>query len=391
MTIAQINAITAAYVAAAKAAGKFTPSANNIAGLIDKIGKMVTVDNKFIDKLGIFDGDKLPLGKTVEEWYQDLDNVFDKDTNPDNAADNALRPYAPTYRPCSYSYTLGEKIIPTSIKYNEYERACLDAGDYSALTGMITKRLYDTYAQFKFGAKKQMIGNAIKFANLMKTSATAITQFGETAAPVQYHASSESTARTGTVVAGNRYFIGSNMASATKVAIAIKGRDSASKTWAEDVAAGVLVELNLIEKIDKPVDTTTGEAWIQKVKECVEDASFAHEGDSFNGNTVGACEDGLVLVVKKGVKPVLDVQVLAGAMNPEDLALPVQITVVDDFGDDNTGCFAVLCDARGLRLHNSYEAVREQPNGYSDHVSFFLHSENTAFISKNCFFKAFVA
>lgn len=197
MTIAQINAITAAYVAAAKAAGKFTPSANNIAGLIDKIGKMVTVDNKFIDKLGIFDGDKLPLGKTVEEWYQDLDNVFDKDTNPDNAADNALRPYAPTYRPCSYSYTLGEKIIPTSIKYNEYERACLDAGDYSALTGMITKRLYDTYAQFKFGAKKQMIGNAIKFANLMKTSATAITQFGETAAPVQYHASSESTARTG--------------------------------------------------------------------------------------------------------------------------------------------------------------------------------------------------
>lgn len=390
MTIAQINAITAAYVAAAKAAGQFTPSANNIAGLIDKIGKMVTVDNKFIDKLGIFDGDKLPLGKTVEEWYQDLDNVFDKDTNPDNAADNALRPYAPTYRPCSYSYTLGEKIIPTSIKYNEYERACLDAGDYSALTGMITKRLYDTYAQFKFGAKKQMIGNAIKFANLMKTSATAITQFGETAAPVQYHASSESTAVTAEIVAGNRYFIGANMAGATKVAIAIKGRASASKTWAEDVAAGVLVELSLIESIDKPVDTTTGEAFIQKVKECIEDASFAHEGDSFNGNTIGASEDGLVLLVKKGINPVLTVQVLAGAINRDELALPVQITVVDDFGDDNTGCYAVLCDARGLRLHNSYEAVREQPNGYSDHVSFFLHSENTAFISKNCYFKAFV-
>ena len=45
---------------------------DNTAGLLDKIGKIVTIDTTFVDKLSIFDGEELSFGKTIEEWQEDL-------------------------------------------------------------------------------------------------------------------------------------------------------------------------------------------------------------------------------------------------------------------------------------------------------------------------------
>ena len=72
------------------------------------------------------------------------------------------------------------------------------------------------------------------------------------------------------------------------------------------IAGGYVIPLDLVTAIAKPVDDTTGEAFIEQVLADVEVASDFSEGHSLNGNTLGGNpEAGLVLVIKQGVMPSL--------------------------------------------------------------------------------------
>ena len=313
MTLAQIKTAVASYVAASKQAGTWSASTDNLASLIDKIAKTITIDGLFADKLPQLDGEELPLGKTVEEYFQDLAIVDDYDDQEDPNA-----PHYPSYQDNSYNYTLGRKVVKTTLKYNEYERAFNSEAEFNTIVNMVIKRLYDTYAVFKYTVKKQMLANII------------------------------------------------------------------AKARAASVA-------NLVEVLPLPVDATTGEAFIESVKASVEEAQFVSEKHSLNQSaTIGAAE-GMLLIVKKGVKPALEVQVQAGAFQLDKLAVPAEIVVVDDFGNDATGAYAILMDRRMARLHPTYTAVREQLNGAGDFMNYFLHTENTAFISKNTYVKIYSA
>ena len=316
MTLNEIKEIIESYVAANKTGveGPFTPSSDNLANLLDKIAKTITIDGQFADKLEIFNGEELPLGKTIEEWYQDLCVVAEYD----GEGEGALAPHYPTYQENSYSYTLGRKVIQTTLAYNDYERAFNSPAEYEAIVNMVLKRLYDTYAVFKYNTKKQLLANTI------------------------------------------------------------------AKAEEADDAAGVIVKT-----LAAPTNTDTGEAFIQQVKSDIEAASFVSEGNSLNtGATLGASE-GLVLVVKKGTMPALDVNTMAGAFHLDKLAIPAEIVVVDDFGDADDKYYAMLVDSRAIRLHPSYMAVREQMNGKGDFMNFFLHTENTGFISRNTFLRVY--
>lgn len=68
MTLDDLQAFVEAYVDSAKQAGAWNDgSFNNFAGLVDKIGKQITLDGLFNDKLPELDADSLPLGRTIEE------------------------------------------------------------------------------------------------------------------------------------------------------------------------------------------------------------------------------------------------------------------------------------------------------------------------------------
>ena len=368
VTLKEMEAIVAEYVKAELQAGTFTPSKDNLAGLTDKIAKTLTIDGIYTDKLPELDGEELPYGKTIEEWFQDLVAVEvynDYKTDDVNSAYDALKPYYPSYEDCAYSYTLGRKVIPTTIKYDEYERAVTNGEDLARITNMILKRLYDTYGLFKYDCKKQILANAVKKCDevMSTTGATAVATADATFA----------------VVKGTRY----TLTTTGEVAIGVKA-DAVAKTWAANVAAGNIIVYNLVETLAKPVDTQTGEAFVESVKKKVEDGEFISEGNALNGATIGAAE-GLYLFIKKGLRPILDVQVEAGAFNPEKLAIPAKIVVVDDIPTEDGKTYAILADTRAMRLHPTYMAIREQLNGRGDYMNYFLHTENTAFISKNCF------
>lgn len=160
-------------------------------------------------------------------------------------------------------------------------------------------------------------------------------------------------------------------------------KEQAVGNMASKAIAATTTTLKLSEGLAKPVDTATGEAFILKIKELVEDASDRSENNCLSGKLIGAAPS-LVLLVNKKVLPNIEVKTLAGAIHDEKLALNLEVRVVDSFGTDmdEKKVYAVLLDPRGVKVHPSYNAVRSDANANKDAVRTIRHFELTPFISK---------
>lgn len=342
----------------------FNVTRDNIVGLVDKIGKIVTLDTVYaVDKLAQFDGEYLSFGKTIEEWQQDL--IMPQDYDPSGAG--ALSPHDPTYRPNFYSYSVGKKVIKTTLRNNDIERAVHFVEQFVSITSMQVKRIQDSMSAYRYGVKREMLG---KFIGLVAHA---------------YNGDSD----IATFVTATAYTEGTQLKKGTTpdvYGIVVKGipASPAIADWATAVSSGYIIEYSLITELSKPVDATTGENFIQSVKEVVEKAGDLSEGNSLNGNTLGAVE-GLTLLLRQGIEPVLDVKTLAGAFHLEKVALPSNVITLKDFGSASDDFYAVLIDSRAMRLHNSYRATRENMNGDGDFLNLFEHTEDTAWISRNAF------
>ena len=365
LSIAELETLIASVVEDTKLSNtSFVETRNNVVGLLDKIGKIITLDSVFaIDKLARFDGEYLSFGKTIEDWYQDLElpTAYDSD------GAGALTPNDPSYRPVAYSYTLGRKKIKTTLRNDNIERAVHFEEQLVSIVAMQTKRLEDSMAQYRYGVKRQMIAEYIGLAeDEMGGDNTSW--------------STSSAYSVNALVKGG---------SPTAYGIVVKALSAShGKSWAQAVADGYVIVLDLITELAKPVDTSTGEAFIKQVKQDIELANDISEGHSLNGNTLGVSED-LVLVVKQGVIPALEVDTYAGAFHRDDVAVPAEIVVVKDFGDADADYYAVLLDGRGMKLHNTYNATRENVNGDGDFLNIFRHTEDTGYLCRNTFFKAY--
>ena len=360
----------------------FTATRNNTVGLLDKVGKIVTLDTDYqVDKLNMFDGEYLSFGKTIEEWSADLIMVQDYDSD----GSGALAPHRSTYRPVFYSYTLGRKKIAQTIDYDDLERAVHFAEQYAELIAIKYKRIADSMAVYRYGVKREMIAKlyAITQDSKLGLGSNADNGTWTAAASTGWNSAINEKADAG------MYVLVVNITSSplNGTYIAVKDIAQAStKTLSELIANGSLIKLDLVQAIAKPVDDTTGEAFIKQLKKDVEIARDLSEGHSLNGNSLGATE-GLVLIVKQGVMPSLEVDTWAGAFQEKMLALPTEVVVVKDFGSENDDVYALLIDRRGMRLHNTYNATRENLNGDGDFLNVFRHTEDTAYISRNVFVK----
>lgn len=367
LTYAELQDVVSDLVTAQKVSNAtFSVTRDNLVGLADKIGKIVWLDTIYaVDKLAMFDGEYLEAGKTIEELSIDLQLPEDFDAS----GSGALSPHYNTARPVFYSYTLGRKVIPTSIPNDNIERAVNNLGEFQGIVAMLTKRLGDSMAVYRYGVKREILARAIEMCE------TEMNQSGATAV-----GSITTSTAIGTIIKGD----------ATQIGILVKKYVSGTKDWATSVENGIVVPLHLTEELSMPTDATSGEAFIKAVKKDVEKAKDLNEGNSLNGNSLGATE-GLVLIVKQGVMPTIDVDTLAGAFNPQKLDVGIETIVVKDFGSYSGNAFAVLCDKRFMRLHNTYRAVRENLNGQGDFLNLFSHTEDTAYISRNCFVKVYEA
>lgn len=364
---AQLKVAIAAYVDEQKVSvDTYEITRDNIVGLVDKIAKIFTLDTSYVDKLAIFDGESFSFAKDIEEWQQDL--ILPEEYDPTGS--NTLAPSDPSYRPPFYSKTLGKKVFPTTIRNNNIERAVHFIEQFESIVAMESKRLFDSEAMFRYATKRQILGDMIAKAEEVYST-------------------------TKTFTASTKYDVGEQLRSAAsgqniKYGIVVKPISVALAlaNWAAAVAGGYVIEQDLITEIAEPTDTSSSEAFIKQLKKDVEIAGDYSEGHSLSGNTLGATE-GLVLLVKQGVMPTLEVDAMSGAFHLDKLAVPADVIVIKDFGSSDTDTIAVLCDVRSVRLHNSYRAVRENMNGKGDFLNLFLHTENTAHYSRNTFLKVY--
>ena len=169
MTIAQLQAKAKTYVDAAKQAGAWKGTTDNLYGLIDKIGKQVMIDGQFADKLPELDGEELPLGKTIEEYFIDL-TLPEAYTTIEAEGAKDVVPALPSVEQVAYSYTLGREKIKTTVPYDNFERAAITSTDAANMSAKILQRLTNSYEMWKFAAKKQLLGNLIDKANTANQS-----------------------------------------------------------------------------------------------------------------------------------------------------------------------------------------------------------------------------
>ena len=373
LSIAQLTSLVATYVAGNKiAVDSFSETRDNSVKLLDVLGKIYTLWQNYGDKLALFDGEDLSFGKTIEEWAQDL--ILPEDFN--SSGSGALAPHESTYRPVSFSYTLGKKTLPQTIRNNDIERAVHNIAQFEEIIAGKTKAMYDSETMLRYSMKRQAIGVLVeRCADAMNSSNADVTI-----------ATVGTTISTALDVNDLLYITGE-----TKMYVAVKPiAADAGLTGTTAKSGGYVIPLDLVTSIAKPVDDSTGEAFIEQVLKDVEVASDFSEGHSLNGNTLGGNpEAGLVLVMKQGIMPSLKVQTLAGAFHKDELALPAEIVVVPDFGNASSDYYAVLVDRRAIRLHNTYRAVRENQNGQGDFLNMFYHTENTVHVSRNCFVKVY--
>ena len=373
LSIALLRSVVALYVASNNiGVDSFNETKANSVGLLDVLGKIYTNWQNYQDKLGLFDGEDLSFGKTIEEWAQDL--ILPEDF--DASGSGTLAPHESTYRPVSFSFTLGKKTIPQTIRNNDIERAVHNIAQFEDIITGKTKAMYDSETMFRYALKRQALGVlAERCIDAMDSTNADVTL------------STEGTTISGAVAVNELVYV----TATASMYVAVKPIASGSGlTGTTAIAGGYLVKYDLVKEIAIPVSDVTGEAFIEQVLADVEVASDFSEGHSLNGNTLGGNpEAGLVLVIKQGVMPSLKVNTLAGAFHREELAIPAEIVVIPDFGDADSDIYAMLLDRRIMRLHNTYRAVRENLNGQGDFLNMFYHTENTAHISRNCFVRVY--
>ena len=383
LSIKELSGVLTTWITENKIAnGSFVESRDNTVGLLDTIGKIFTITTNFVDKLASFDGEDLSFGKTVEEWASDL--ILPEDYDPTGA--NALSPHYSTYRPVYFSYTLGRKKIPQTIKYNDIERCVHNVGQMVSIVEDKTRKMYDSETMLKYGIKRQAFGVLAGMCVYDMDGSHA--DFSTTSA-------SNSWATLSSGVKGDvnqKLYINITGGTYNGVYNIVKPISATeSKTPAQLIAGGYLILLQLAQELAIPVDTSTGEDFVEQVKMDVEVASDYSEGHSLNGNTLGATpENGLVLLLKQGLLPKLEVRVEAGAFHEAKVALPARVIVVPDFGSADDKIYGILADERILRLYNTYRAVRENQNGDGDFLNLFFHTENTCHVSRNCYVKVYM-
>lgn len=135
-------------------------------GLIVKIGKQLMQDSDFTDRLPELDGEELPFGTTIEEYFVNL--LLAKDW--DGTGADALSPDDPIFEDPYYSKSLGRKTWKQTLRDNVYEKALLGQAEATSLASQIIKAWTDSRTVGKYGYKRQILGNIADFVIADKTA-----------------------------------------------------------------------------------------------------------------------------------------------------------------------------------------------------------------------------
>jgi hypothetical protein len=298
----------------------FEPTYESVSTLLDKIGLTISLQSNVVDHLEMFDDVVLSHGTTVEEYINDMLVVEDYDPNAtpfDSEPVDVKRAYHTRSK---------DKKITLPVLKAEIDRAFTSPEGTASFTARQIARIDDTFKNYKYEAKKIAIGQ-----KLLRDSAS-------------YDESDE---------LWSTYSVKN-------------WRDIISGAKTKKLAkplANIIVEIG-VDEDDDPIysnaiiDKATSEEFILAIQSLVEDMQFLRVGYNTFGIPQQTQKENLVLLLKSGALPIMNVRALSNVFNKELLGLGIDVKVVDDFGVDTSvlysgdplrEVYAILADKRLVR------------------------------------------
>ncbi len=272
----------------------------------------------------MFDDVVLSHGTTVEEYINDMLVVEDYDPNAtpfDSEPVDVKRAYHTRSK---------DKKITLPVLKKEIDRAFTSPEGTASFTARQIARIDDTFKNYKYEAKKIAIGQ-----KLLRDHA----EFDEDGGVWE-----------------------SDSVSAWRDIV------DRAKTYTYGVGekhlATIAVEIG-VDEDDEPIishaiiDKATSEEFILAIQSLVEDMQFLRVGYNTFGIPQQTQKENLVLLLKSGALPIMNVRALSNVFNKELLGLGIDVKVVDDFGLDTISfdnendplkkVYAILADKRLVR------------------------------------------
>lgn len=149
-------------------------------GLIVKIGKQLMQDSNFTDRLPELNGEELPYGFDIEEYFIRLGMPEDWD----GTGASALAPSDPNFEDAVYTKGLPRKTFKQTLRDNVYEKAMLGQDQASSIASNILKRWTDSRTLYHYAIKRQMLGNMIDHAIVSQNENENLTIYHKHSEPI---------------------------------------------------------------------------------------------------------------------------------------------------------------------------------------------------------------
>lgn len=136
----------------------------------------------------------------------------------------------------------------------------------------------------------------------------------------------------------------------------------------------------LVDALDGTVDKAR--AFVRTCKKAIKDMSYV--STTFNPAGVKTKTDAkdLVMFVNKDVAVHMDVDLYAQIFGPDYAKLGIEVVELDNFGADDTGTYALICDKNWFKVYDNLIDMEELKNPEGLYTNYWLHHWQTLSYSK---------
>lgn len=122
--------------------------------------------------------------------------------------------------------------------------------------------------------------------------------------------------------------------------------------------------------------------FIRTVKKAIKDVSYPATTFNPAGVRTATKSSNLVLFINKDIPAHLDVDLYTVLFGVDYAKLGVEVVELDNFGDDATGTYALLCDKEWFKVYDNKNEMTQLPNPDGLYTNYWLHIWQTLSYSK---------
>lgn len=142
-------------------------------------------------------------------------------------------------------------------------------------------------------------------------------------------------------------------------------------TAAEAASSGTTVFTYETAEIDGTVDAAR--SFIRTAKKAIKDLEYPSTLYNLSGVKTMSQPSELVMFVNKDVAVHMDVDFYAQIFGPSYAKMPIQVVELDNFGSDNSGTYALICDKDWFKVYDTLNSFEELKNPEGLYTNYWLH------------------